>query len=464
MEYCILVVNPGSTSTKIAVFQGEKALLQKTIRHSGEELAPFGAIMDQAPFRLRCVEQALAGFDLTRLDAVCARGGMLPACPSGAFAVDQDMIGYLSAITQGAHASNLGCVMARDLAEPLHIPAYVYDPVAVDEMPPMARITGIPELPRRMMGHALNTRAMAIRCAETVLHKPFDQCRLIVLHLGGGASVRLFIGGKMVDNVRDDELLFAPERSGGIAAEQLVKLCYSGKYDRGQMMKLVRGKSGLLAHLGTSDAMEVERRIAAGDEKARMVYDAMLYTAAKSIGALAAAADGRIDRIILTGGIAHSRYVTDYLTQKVGFIAPVEVMAGEFEMEALAAGASRVLAGQETPHRFRDLLNDSFLWELLAVFALQLAAMVMTFAFPLMARYENTWRNHLKNAMLVAVGHLPRMLLIWAVWAVPVGVSVFIPEVGFYLSIVWVLIGYSSLSYVTALLLRPVFRNLEENA
>ena len=325
MEYCILVINPGSTSTKIAVFQGEKVLLQQNIRHSGEELAPYAAIMDQAPFRLRCV--------------------------------DQDMIGYLSAITQGAHASNLGCVMARDLAEPLHIPAYVYDPVAVDEMPPMARITGIPELPRRMMGHALNTRAMAIRCAETVLHKPFDQCRLIVLHLGGGASVRLFIGGKMVDNVRDDELLFAPERSGGIAAEQLVKLCYSGKYDRGQMMKLVRGKSGLLAHLGTSDAMEVERRIAAGDEKARMVYDAMLYTAAKSIGALAAAADGRIDRIILTGGIAHSRYVTDYLTQKVGFIAPVEVMAGEFEMEALAAGASRVLAGQETPHRFRDLLK-----------------------------------------------------------------------------------------------------------
>ena len=342
MEYCILVINPGSTSTKIAVFQGEKVLLQQNIRHSGEELAPYAAIMDQAPFRLRCVEQALAGFDLTRLDAVCARGGMLPACPSGAFVVDQDMIGYLSAITQGAHASNLGCVMARDLAEPLHIPAYVYDPVAVDEMPPMARITGIPELPRRMMGHALNTRAMAIRCAETVLHKPFDQCRLIVLHLGGGAS---------------DELLFAPERSGGIAAEQLVKLCYSGKYDRGQMMKLVRGKSGLLAHLGTSDAMEVERRIAAGDEKARMVYDAMLYTAAKSIGALAAAADGRIDRIILTGGIAHSRYVTDYLTQKVGFIAPVEVMAGEFEMEALAAGASRVLAGQETPHRFRDLLK-----------------------------------------------------------------------------------------------------------
>lgn len=355
MDYRILVINPGSTSTKIAVFHGQTPLMQKTIRHSGEELASFGAIMDQAPFRRRCVEEALAGFDLTTLDAVCARGGMLPPCPSGAFAVDGDMIEYLAAITQGAHASNLGCVVARDLAEPLGIPAFVYDPVAVDEMPPMARITGIPELPRRMMGHALNTRAMAIRCAETVLHRPLDRCRLIVLHLGGGASVRLFIGGKMVDNVRDDELLFAPERSGGIAAEQLVGLCFSGKYDRGAMMKLVRGRGGLLAHLGTSDAMEVERRIAAGDENARLVYDAMLYTAAKSIGAMAAAAGGDIDRIILTGGIAHSAYVADYLTKKVRFIAPVEIMAGEFEMEALAAGAARVLSGRETAHRFRDL-------------------------------------------------------------------------------------------------------------
>lgn len=355
MDHRILVINPGSTSTKIAVFQGQTPLMQKTIRHSGEDLAPYGTIMEQAPFRRRCVEQALEGFDLATLDAVCARGGMLPPCPSGAFVVDEDMIRYLTSITQGAHASNLGCVIARDLAEPLHIPAFVYDPVAVDEMPPMARITGIPELPRRMMGHALNTRAMAIRCAETVLHKPFDQCRLIVLHLGGGASVRLFIGGKMVDNVRDDELLFAPERSGGIAAEQLVKLCFSGKYDRGAMMKLVRGRGGLLAHLGTSDAMEVERRIAAGDENARLVYDAMLYTAAKSIGALAAAADGDIDRIILTGGIAHSRYVADYLSKKVRFIAPVEIMAGEFEMEALAAGAARVLSGRETAHRFRDV-------------------------------------------------------------------------------------------------------------
>ena len=188
MSYRILVINPGSTSTKIAVFHGQTPLMHNTSRHSGEELAPFGAIMDQAPFRRRCVEEALAGFDLTTLDAVCARGGMLPPCPSGAFAVDGDMIEYLAAITQGAPASHLGCVEARDIAEPLGIPAFVYDPVAVDEMPPMARITGIPELPRRMMGHALNTRAMAIRCAETVLHRPLARCGGCVVPGGGGGA------------------------------------------------------------------------------------------------------------------------------------------------------------------------------------------------------------------------------------------------------------------------------------
>ena len=355
MDYRILVINPGSTSTKIAVFHGQTPLMQKTIRHSGEELAPFGAIMDQAPFRRRCVEEALAGFDLTTLDAVCARGGMLPPCPSGAFAVDGDMIEYLAAITQGAHASNLGCVVARDIAEPLGIPAFVYDPVAVDEMPPMARITGIPELPRRMMGHALNTRAMAIRCAETVLHRPLDRCRLIVLHLGGGASVRLFIGGKMVDGVRDDEWMFAPERFGGASLQPVVRLCYSGKYTEKEMMDFIRGKGGLVAYLGTADAREVEKRIADGDAHAKLVYDAMLYSAARAIGGLAAGADGRVDRVILTGGIAHSRYVAAYLTKKLSFIAPVEVMAGEFELEALAAGACRVLNGEEQPRRFADI-------------------------------------------------------------------------------------------------------------
>ena len=358
MNYRILVINPGSTSTKVGLFEGETCLFQETLRHSTEELAGFTGVMEQVDFRRGIVEKLLAEKNVSpdSLDAVCARGGQLPACPSGAFVVDKQMCDYMYGIKQGAHASNLGCVIALQIAEKQGIPAYVYDPVAVDEMMPVSRITGMPMLNRWMVGHALNCRAMAIRCANEVLHKPLEACRFIVLHLGGGASVRLFIDGKMVDGIRDDELLFAPERSGGQDCQSLIHLCFSGEYTEKDLMKYVRGGGGLKAHLGTSDAREVEQRIAAGDEKAKLVYDAMLYGAAKSIGALAAAADGQIDRIILTGGLAHSQYVAEYLTKKVSFIAPVEVMAGEFEMEALAAGACRVLAGEERAHRFAELV------------------------------------------------------------------------------------------------------------
>ena len=217
MGYLVLVINPGSTSTKIAVFDGEKRLFQETLRHTQRELEPFAHVTDQVDFRREVIEKVLAEhqFDLSMLDAVCARGGQLPPCPSGAFVVDEQMVEYMRAIVQGAHASNLGCIIAKSIADAQNIPAYVYDPVGVDEMEPVARITGMPMLNRWMVGHSLNTRAMALRCADEVMHKPLEQCRFIVLHLGGGASVRLFIGGKMVDDVRDDELLFAPERSGG---------------------------------------------------------------------------------------------------------------------------------------------------------------------------------------------------------------------------------------------------------
>ena len=358
MSYRVLVINPGSTSTKAGLFEGEHCLFQETLRHSAEELAAFNSVMEQVDFRRGIVEKMLAEKNVSpdSLDAVCARGGQLPACPSGAFVVDKQMCDYMYGIKQGAHASNLGCVIALQIAEKQGIPAYVYDPVAVDEMTPVSRITGMPMLNRWMVGHALNCRAMAIRCANEVMHKSLEACRFIVLHLGGGASVRLFIDGKMVDGIRDDELLFAPERSGGQDCQSLIHLCFSGEYTEKDLMKYVRGGGGLKAHLGTSDAREVEQRIVAGDEKAKLVYDAMLYGAAKSIGALAAAADGQIDRIILTGGLAHSKYVAEYLTKKVSFIAPVEVMAGEFEMEALAAGACRVLAGEEQVHRFAELV------------------------------------------------------------------------------------------------------------
>lgn len=328
MDKRILVINPGSTSTKLALFQGEQKLFDAAVRHSKEDLSPFSWVMEQADFRQTAIEKELSAHnvDLTTLDAVCARGGQLPYCAAGTYLVDQDMVDFMYTVRDAAHASNLGCVLALRIARPLGIPAFICDPVTVDEMTDEARLSGHPVLPRMMTGHALNCRAMALRCAADVLHKPLADCRLIVLHLGGGGSARLFIGGKMVDGVRDDEWMFAPERKGG-----------------------------LMAHLGTANAQEVEQRIADGDAHAKLVYDGMLYSCARAIGGLAAAADGRVDRIILTGGLAHSHYVTGYLTQKLSFIAPVEVMAGEFELEALAAGASRVLNGQEQPRRFADI-------------------------------------------------------------------------------------------------------------
>ena len=361
MKHRILVINPGSTSTKIAVFEGKEKLFDTTLRYSTEELTSFGWVMEQVDFRRATIEKALADnhIDPDSLDAICARGGQVPYCAAGTYRVDQAMVDFMYTRRQGAHASNLGCVLALLLAKPLGIPAYIVDPVMVDEMDDVARVSGLPELPRKMQGHALNCRAMAIRCADEVLHKPLADCRLIVLHLGGGGSCRLFVDGRMVDCVRDDEWMFAPERFGGAAIQDVVTLCYSGKYTESEMMGFVRGKGGLVAHLGTSNAIEVEKRIEEGDSHAKLVYDGMLYSNIRAIGALAAAADGKIDRIILTGGLAHSKYVAAYITKKVSFIAPVEVMAGEFELEALAAGACRVLDGEEKAKDFSKLLEKA---------------------------------------------------------------------------------------------------------
>lgn len=353
----VLVINPGSTSTKLALFCGEKKEFDTTIRHSREELKPYSWVMEQVDFRCTAIEREITvhHVDLTSLDAVCARGGQLPYCAAGTYQIDQEMVDFMYTVRDAAHASNLGCVLALRLAQPLKIPAFTCDPVTVDEMNDEARVSGLPELPRMMTGHPLNCRAMAMRCAEDVLHKPLTGCRLIVLHLGGGASARLFIGGKMVDGVRDDEWMFSPERMGGVSLCPLVSMCFSGKYTKQEVMNLIRGKGGLVAHLGTASAQEVEQRIQKGDAHAKLVYDGMLYSCARAVGGLAAAADGSVDRIILTGGLANSKYVADYLTKKLSFIAPVEIMAGEFEMEALAAGACRVLNGQEKLLRFADI-------------------------------------------------------------------------------------------------------------
>lgn len=350
----ILVINPGSTSTKLAVFDDDKRIMAVTVRHPLEEVKHFKWVMDQFDYRMELINKALEenGIAKETLTCVMARGGLLPPVPSGAFIVNQAMIDYFYAAKVDTHISNLACVLADAIARPLGIPAMVYDPVAVDELDEISRITGMPEIPKKSRGHVLNSRAMARKCAEERLHKKLEDCTIIVLHIGGGCSAWLSHKGRLIDCYSDDDAGFAPERCGRLQAMDLAMLCYSGKYTKEEMSRYIRGNSGLKAYLGTSDGMEIERMIESGDEKAKLLYDAMALSHAKGIAELAAAVNGKVDRIVITGGLAHSKLFTEMLTKRIEWIAPVEIMAGEFEMEALAAGGLRVLRGEEKAHEF----------------------------------------------------------------------------------------------------------------
>ncbi len=350
----ILVINPGSTSTKLAVFDDDKRIMAVTVRHPLEEVKHFKWVMDQFDYRMELINKALEenGIAKETLTCVMARGGLLPPVPSGAFTVNQAMIDYFYAAKVDTHISNLACVLADAIARPLGIPAMVYDPVAVDELDEISRITGMPEIPKKSRGHVLNSRAMARKCAEERLHKKLEDCTIIVLHIGGGCSAWLSHKGRLIDCYSDDDAGFAPERCGRLQAMDLAMLCYSGKYTKEEMSRYIRGNSGLKAYLGTSDGMEIERMIESGDEKAKLLYDAMALSHAKGIAELAAAVNGKVDRIVITGGLAHSKLFTEMLTKRIEWIAPVEIMAGEFEMEALAAGGLRVLRGEEKAHEF----------------------------------------------------------------------------------------------------------------
>ena len=351
----ILVINPGSTSTKLAVFDDDKRIMAVTVRHPLEEVKGFSWVMDQFDYRMALIEKALEenGIPKESLTCVMARGGLLPPVPSGAFRINKDMVDYFYAAKVDTHISNLACVLADAIAKPLGIPAMVYDPVAVDELDDISRITGMPELPKKSRGHVLNSRAMARKCAEERLGRKLEDCTIIVLHIGGGCSAWLSHKGRLIDCYSDDDAGFAPERCGRLQAMDLAMLCYSGKYTKEEMSRYIRGNSGLKAFLGTSDGLEIERMIASGDEKARLLYDAMALSHGKGIAELAAAVNGKVDRIVITGGLAHSDLFIEMLRPRIEWIAPVEVMAGEFEMEALAAGGLRVLRGEEEAHEFK---------------------------------------------------------------------------------------------------------------
>nr|WP_092070508.1 butyrate kinase [Dendrosporobacter quercicolus]NSL48277.1 butyrate kinase [Dendrosporobacter quercicolus DSM 1736]SDM11542.1 butyrate kinase [Dendrosporobacter quercicolus] len=349
----ILILNPGSTSTKIAVFQDEKQVLAETIQHTNE-INNFNWVMEQVNYRRELIVHALKEnmFCMTTLTAICARGGMIPLCPAGAFEINKTMVDYIYSVKKAAHVANIGCVIAYDMAEALNIPAYIYDPVSVDELQPVARISGMPELRRVCRGHALNTRAMARKCAQERLGKHFSECTFIVVHLGSGTSVRLIKNGITIDANSDDDGCISLERSGNVAAVPLIQLCFSGQYTEAEMLNKIRGNGGLKAYLGTSNLCKIETIIKNGDDNAKLYYEALAYTTAKDVGAMAAVVAGDIDRIILTGGAANSKMLTDLISKRISFIAPVELMPGEFEMQAMAAGTLRVLNGEEKAHCF----------------------------------------------------------------------------------------------------------------
>lgn len=349
----ILVLNPGSTSTKLSVYDGESPIFTESIQHSPEELATFMHVADQYEFRRDVVLQSLERheIELSSLSAVMSRGGLLTPIRAGAYMINDTMIDQLRYRPRNEHASNVGAMIAKDIAEKLGIPAMIYDGVTVDEMDPINKITGLPQLKRKGMGHNLNTRAAAMRYAAE--HgKNYKDVTVIVAHLGGGISVNLHTAGHIADHINDEEGPFSPGRTGGLPMFDVIKMCFSGEYDYRGMMDLVKNKGGLMAWLGTTDSREVEKRIEAGDDKAKLVYDAMALNIAKFIGKLAPYVCGKVDAIILTGGIAYSKYITDSIEKYVSFIAPVVVYAGENEMDSLANGALRVLRGQEEARKY----------------------------------------------------------------------------------------------------------------
>lgn len=345
----ILVLNPGSTSTKIAVFTGDTPLFTQTLTHTPEELAAFDRVAEQYAFRRDLVLAALEAHRVAPadLDAVVSRGGLLAPIRAGAYEVNEDMVWQLTHMPQNEHASNVGAMIAYALHKELHIPAYIYDGITVDELTEVNRLTGLREMRRKGMGHNLNTRAAAIRYARES-GKPYDRVTVIVAHLGGGISVNLHHEGRIIDFISDEEGPFSPERAGGLPLFDVIAKCFQPGMTCDGMMKLVKRQGGLMSHLGTTDCIEVERRIDAGDEYAALVYEAMGLQIAKNIAKCAPCVEGRVDAIIITGGIAYSQRLTEQIRRCVSFIAPVTVYPGEDEMRSLAQGCLRVLRGQET--------------------------------------------------------------------------------------------------------------------
>ena len=348
----ILAINPGSTSTKVALYRDHEALFSKSLVH-GDVVQKFDGILNQYPMRLEAIEEFLRenGIDVRQLDAIVGRGGLLLPVRTGAYRVNRTMLDRLRDPDTQPHESNLGAILADAIAREAKVEAYIYDAVRVDELEDIARVTGMPEITRVAATHTLNSRGMCMRLAAQE-NKDYLDLNIIVAHMGGGVSLNVHKKGRMVEIVSDDEGPFSPQRCGAVPCRPLVNMCFSGRYTKADIQRRQKSAGGLMGYLGTDDTREVERRVLAGDEQAEKILSAMAYQIAKAIGELAAAVDGEVDHIILTGGIAYSEMFTGWIAKKVRFIAPVRVMPGECEMEALAFGVLRVLSGEEKAREY----------------------------------------------------------------------------------------------------------------
>jgi butyrate kinase len=349
-QYRLLVINPGSTSTKIGIYDNERSIFEETLRHDTAEINKYRNVIDQYEFRKQTILETLntEGINLQKLSAVVGRGGVLRPIPGGTYRVNEEMIADLRSGRYGEHASNLGGIIAQEIASQFNIPSFIVDPVVVDELEPVARISGVPEIERKSIFHALNQKAVARRVAGQ-MGKSYTDVRFIVSHMGGGITVGVHKYGRVVDvnNGLHGDGPFSPERAGTVPAGDLVGLSFSGQFFSGEVLRKLVGNGGLVGYLGTNDARRVEEMIEQGDKKAKIVYEAMAYQVAKEIGSCAAVLEGKVDGIILTGGLAYGKAFVQMIEQRVDWIAPVTIVPGENELQALAEGGLRVLRGEE---------------------------------------------------------------------------------------------------------------------
>ena len=350
-----LIINPGSTSTKIGVFEDETLLFEETLRHSTEEIAQYASIVDQKDFRKEIITNLLKSkdFDINSLNMVVGRGGMLKPIPGGTYAVTDDLLEDLKIGKQGQHASNLGGILAREIGDSIGVPSFIVDPVVVDELCDIARYSGVPELPRTSVFHALNQKAVAKRYAKEC-GKPYDSLNLIVVHMGGGVSVGAHQNGRIIDvfNALDGDGAFSPERAGGAPVGALIKMCFSGQYTEKEVYKKFVGNGGFNAYLGTNDMRDVEKMVNEGDAKATEIRDAFVFQVSKDIGSMATVLNGKVDQIVVTGGIAYDKGVVAGLRERCEWIAPFTVYPGEDELLALVQGGLRVVNGEEEAMKY----------------------------------------------------------------------------------------------------------------